>query len=133
VRTPAYVPLYGALLTGSLTHRTVPKNQNDRPNSCFGLIHKYRTRISSRFLTGVCYSSFIPSSGESNPGGDEIIRVFQTGPKFLPITYTMDTGSFLGIRPSELLAHHPPSASAGFQIVWSYSSSPPCLSRHLVG
>ena len=129
---PFYLlPLYWALLTGSLTHRTVQKQQNDRPNSCVGLVHKYRTHISSRFLTGVCYSSFIRSSGESNPRGDEIFHVFQTGHKFLPASCTMGTGSFLRIKPSELLADHPPHASARFRIVWTYSSSSPYLSRHV--
>jgi len=46
------------------------------------------------------------------PGGGEIFAPVQTVPRVHPASYTMGTGSFLGIKQLGCAINHPPSSSA---------------------
>jgi len=61
----------------------------------------------------------------SNPGGDEIITPFQTGPGAHPASYTMGTGSFPGVKWPGRGVDHPPHLALRLKKEYSYTSTPP--------
>ena len=70
----------------------------------------------------------------SNPCGGETFRAVPTCPGAHPASYTVGTGSLLGISWPECGADHPPPPSHRLRMGWSYTlTSSICLQRHVVG
>ena len=68
------------------------------------------------------------------PRRGEIFGAFQTGLEAHPLSCTMGTGSFPGLKRLERGADHPPSSSATLRITRSCASVRLlCLPRHVMG
>ena len=53
----------------------------------------------------------------SNPGGDKIFRTAENGLGAQSVSYTMGTGSFLGVNRPGRGVDHPPKSSAEFNLL----------------
>jgi hypothetical protein len=71
---------------------------------------------------------------ESGGGGARFSETFQTGPGAHPASYTMDTGSYPGVkRPGRCADHPPPSSSEVKERVELYLCSPSGPSWPVIG
>jgi len=71
---------------------------------------------------------------ELEPRRGEIFGAFQTGLEAHPVSCTMGTGSFPGLKRLERGADHPPSSCATLQMTRSYATVRLlCLPRHVMG
>jgi hypothetical protein len=62
---------------------------------------------------------------ESNSGGGEIFRTVQTGPVAYPLSFTMSTGSFIGVKQPGRGVDHQPRSIAEVKEVELFLYTPP--------
>ena len=65
--------------------------------------------------------------------GENFSSPVQTGPQAKPASYTMSTGSFLGVKRPGIDVNHPPQSGAEIKKVWNYTPASILSSWKVIG